>query len=70
MNFGRWQGLTYGEVMERYPADIPQWMNNLETFCIPGGESLVDVRQRAMPRLHELLELHRGQELSWSAMGR
>jgi alpha-ribazole phosphatase len=61
MNFGRWQGLTYAEVMERYPTDIPQWMNHLETFCIPKGESLVDVRQRAMPKLNELIERHRGQ---------
>jgi alpha-ribazole phosphatase len=24
VNFGRWQGLSYAQVMERYPADIPQ----------------------------------------------
>jgi len=62
VNFGRWQGLTYQQVMEQYPTDIPQWMNNLETFRIPGGESLEEVRERAMPKLRELLELHRGQE--------
>jgi len=63
VNFGRWQGLTYQQVMDQYPTDIPQWMNNLETFRIPEGESLGDVRERAMPRLRELLELHRGQEI-------
>jgi alpha-ribazole phosphatase/probable phosphoglycerate mutase len=62
VNFGRWQGLTVQQVMERYPADIPQWMNNLESFRIPGGESLADVRERAMPKLRGLLELHGGQE--------
>jgi alpha-ribazole phosphatase/probable phosphoglycerate mutase len=62
VNFGRWQGLTYPQVMERYPADIPQWMNNLETFRIPEGESLADVRERAMPTLRGLIERHRGQE--------
>jgi len=63
VNFGRWQGLTYQQVMEQYPADIPEWMNHLETFQIPGGESLEDVRNRAMPKLRELLEFHRGQEI-------
>jgi len=62
VNFGRWQGLTLAQVMERHPADIPQWMNNLETFRIPEGESLADVRERAMPRLRGLLDLHRGRE--------
>ena len=40
--------------MERYPTDIPQWMNHLEDILHPGGESLVDIRQRAMPKLKEL----------------
>lgn len=63
VNFGRWQGLTYREVMERYPADIPQWINNLEDCCIPGGESLLEVRQRAIPKLEELIARHRGREI-------
>ncbi len=69
VNFGRWQGLTYQEVMERYPTDIPQWMQDLEAFRIPQGESLADVRQRAIPRLAELIERHRGQEILLVAHG-
>jgi len=69
MNFGRWQGLTYQGVMAHYPTDIPQWMNNLETFCIPQGESLANVRQRAIPKLAELIEKHRGQEILLVAHG-
>jgi alpha-ribazole phosphatase len=64
MHFGRWQGLSYPEVMERYPADIPQWMSNLENFRIPGGESVLDMRDRAIPKLQELIEHHRGQEFA------
>ena len=62
MHFGRWQGLSYAQVMERYPSDIPQWLNNVEQFGIPGGESMIDVRQRAIPQLQELIEQHRGKE--------
>jgi alpha-ribazole phosphatase len=64
MHFGRWQGLSYPEVMERYPADIPQWMSNLENFRIPAGESVMDVSNRAIPKLQELIERHRGQEFA------
>jgi len=63
MHFGRWQGLSYSEVMEKYPADIPQWFKNLETFRIPGGESIMDMNDRAIPKLKELIEQHRGQEM-------
>jgi alpha-ribazole phosphatase/probable phosphoglycerate mutase len=64
MHFGRWQGLSYAEVLERYPSDIPQWMNDLENFRIPAGESVLDMRNRAIPKLQELIEGHRGQEFA------
>ena len=63
-DFGRWQGLTYSQVQEKYPADIPNWLNNLETFRIPEGESLPDMHRRAIPLLHGLLEKHRGEEMA------
>lgn len=63
MHFGRWQGLTYAEVMEQYPLDMAQWIEDLEHFRIPGGESLSDARHRVMPKLMELVEKHRGQEI-------
>jgi alpha-ribazole phosphatase len=63
VHFGRWQGLNYAQVMERYPADIPQWLSNVEIFRIPGGESMGEVRQRAIPKLKELIERHRGEEI-------
>jgi len=64
MDFGRWQGMSYAEVMEQYPSDIPQWMKDLENFRIPGGESILDMCNRAIPKLRELIERHRGQEFA------
>lgn len=69
MHFGRWQGLNYQGVMEKYPTDIPQWINNVETFRIPAGESVGDVRERAIPKLQELVEFHRGQEFTLVSHG-
>ncbi|HXZ38798.1 MAG TPA: histidine phosphatase family protein [Thermodesulfobacteriota bacterium] len=63
VNFGRWQGLSYAQVMERYPTDIPQWLRDVEGFRIPEGESMVDVRRRAIPKLQELIDRHRGEEI-------
>ena len=69
MHFGRWQGLNYQGVMEKYPTDIPQWINNVETFRIPAGESVGDVRERAIPKLRELVEFHREQEFALVSHG-
>ncbi len=64
LHFGQWQGLSLAEVTAQYPSDLSQWMKNLETFRVPGGESIGDMRNRAIPKLQELLEGHRGQEFA------
>ena len=64
LHFGRWQGLSYREVMEKYPGDIPRWIEDLENFRIPGGESFGEVRTRAVPRLKEFIDKHRGEEFA------
>jgi alpha-ribazole phosphatase len=63
MHFGRWQGLSYKEVSERYPSDIPQWLEDLEHSRVPEGESLCDAVNRAVPKLRELVEKHQGEEI-------
>jgi broad specificity phosphatase PhoE len=63
-DFGRWKGLSYPQVQEKFPSDIPNWLSNLEAFRIPEGESLTDMHRRAIPKLNELVEKHRGEEIA------
>ncbi len=60
VNFGAWEGLTFAEIMAQYPAELEERFKDLANFRIPGGESLKDVRNRALPRLKELLARHAG----------
>jgi broad specificity phosphatase PhoE len=46
---GEWQGLTLKEVKERYSDVYQDWLDTPEQVKIPGGESLADVRKRALP---------------------
>lgn len=48
-DYGEWQGLSHQEVRERYPELYQDWRDTPEQVRIPGGESLEDVRGRAMP---------------------
>jgi alpha-ribazole phosphatase len=61
VNFGAWEGLTFTEIAELYPEELEARFKDLVTFRIPGGESLTDVRTRALPRLMSLIQAHRQQ---------
>jgi len=61
VNFGEWEGLNFKEIAERYPEELEARFKDLATFRIPGGESLTDVRLRALPRLTGLIEKHQQQ---------
>jgi alpha-ribazole phosphatase len=58
IHFGVWEGLSFTEISERYPDDLQARFRDLNTFRIPGGESLMDVRTRALPRLGDLITQH------------
>jgi alpha-ribazole phosphatase len=59
IHFGVWEGLNFTEIAERYPAELEARFRDLTSFRIPGGESLTDVRARALPRLTDLISQHR-----------
>jgi alpha-ribazole phosphatase len=58
VNFGVWEGLNFTEIAERYPEELQARFRDLINFRIPGGESLTDVRLRALPRLTGLIQTH------------
>ncbi len=64
MHFGRWQGISYMEVIERYPEEFSKWIKNLDSFRIPEGESISDTRSRVVTKLQELVAKHRGEEIA------
>jgi alpha-ribazole phosphatase len=61
VHFGVWEGLSFTEIAERYPAELEARFRDLTTFRIPGGESLLDVHTRVLPRLHDLIHQHHQQ---------
>jgi alpha-ribazole phosphatase len=59
VHFGLWEGLNFTEIAEQYPTELEARFRDLTTFRIPGGESLMDVQSRALPRLTSLIQQHR-----------
>ena len=61
-DFGAWEGLTFTEVRERWPAELAAWLADPEA-APPGGESFADVSTRVTAALHRVLADREGQRV-------
>jgi probable phosphoglycerate mutase len=58
-SFGAWEGLTFGQVMERTPDDLQAWLSST-AVAPPGGESIDQVTVRVRQARDRLLARHGG----------
>jgi broad specificity phosphatase PhoE/ribonuclease HI len=58
-DFGEWEGRTFAEVRERWPAELTAWLGSTE-LAPPGGESFVQVAGRVRRSVRGLLTAYRG----------
>jgi len=64
MDIGELDGLTFAEVRERYPGLLAVWIGQKgPEHAIPGGERLIDVRERATGAVRSLAEHHLGETI-------
>ena len=59
-DFGAWEGLTFTEVRERWPAELATWLAD-PAVAPPGGESFTEVSARVTAALHRVLAAREGQ---------
>jgi len=59
-NYGEWQGLPHQEVKDRYKELYAQWVNNPHRVKMPAGESLDEVRERAVGVVDNITARHEG----------
>jgi broad specificity phosphatase PhoE len=58
IDYGEWQGLTPDEARRRWPDEVQAWYRSPQNARIPGGETLADLRERAMSAVAELAARH------------
>ncbi len=58
MSFGTWEGQSHEEIKQKDPETYRQWRERPHLARLPGGETLDDVRRRAMAALEEVIERH------------
>ncbi|MDX3136088.1 bifunctional RNase H/acid phosphatase [Streptomyces europaeiscabiei] len=59
-DFGAWEGLSFGEVRERYADDMTAWLTSPDAEPTGGGESFEAVAHRVAATRDELVAAHRG----------
>jgi len=59
-DYGEWQALPEQEAERLYPTLHNEWHNNPHKVRMPGGESLEDVRRRAIEVVNDVLSKYQG----------
>ncbi len=60
--FGRWDGLSFDQVREQFPAELDAWLRDT-SVAPPGGESFESVSRRVEETLARLLERYAGRTI-------
>jgi len=55
-DYGAWQGLSHQQVKDGYEELYAEWINHPDQVRMPDGESLEDVRKRAMAVVGDVIE--------------
>ena len=60
---GEWQGLVRTEIEARFPGKLHMWDAQLDSFTVPGGESLPDVQERIYATYERIVAGHPGEAI-------
>lgn len=63
INHGEWEGLLADEVKIKWPNELENWRTTVIDVQMPGGENIVEVRDRSMYALEEIVQMHPGQNV-------
>lgn len=67
--FGRFEGQTWDELELHYPAEALAWRKRMPDFAPPGGETLLQLRDRVIQTVLSLAERHPGEQILVVAHG-
>lgn len=64
INYGNWEGKSLKEVKETFKDLYQKWIKDPHLLRIPNGETLEDVRIRAVTGLNQILDKHHQQTIT------
>lgn len=67
--FGRWQGMSFNEIAEKFPDNLSLWLQDPENHPPLGGESLLKAQKRIMGKFREIVNKHQRENVVIVAHG-
>jgi broad specificity phosphatase PhoE len=65
INYGEWEGLGEAEIRESYGDELfESWKADPENVRIPGGETFIELRDRAVPAVERIVAAHAGETVA------
>ncbi len=61
-NFGIWEGMSFDEIKDKYPEEFEAWAKNPLKYSPVEGESTIEVRDRVISALKDILVAHNGEK--------
>ncbi len=68
-SFGKWEGLSINDIVSLYPEEFERWRTDPLRFSPPGGESTLQVSERASEALSEIISSHQNSQVFITAHG-
>ena len=62
VEFGKWEGMTWDEIKEQYPAEYERWSINPVDVAPPGGETQMEAMERVAGAIEAVMEMTNGRE--------
>lgn len=63
-NFGIWEGMSFDEIKGKYPEEFTAWAGNPLAFSPMEGESTMEVMDRVINALNEIIQNHSGERIA------
>lgn len=63
INLGVWEGLTQDEAKATFSEQFDYFWHNPAEFLVDGSETFIQVKDRAISLLHDILRQHEGQSI-------
>lgn len=64
LHIGDWEGMTWKEIQRLYPGAWQARLDDIVNYRVPNGESLLEMSQRVLPALREILARHPDEEVA------
>jgi alpha-ribazole phosphatase len=64
MGFGVFEGLTYQEILKKYPVVYKKWLKDPYSVRIPKGEKLNDLKKRVVSTLKKIVSLNKNRTVA------